>query len=170
MATKQVRRESATTSEQKVACGEWAVRIGATGAEVSRLLAGVPEAAWLDVTEGTWTVKDIVGHLAAWSDLLMDGVEALVQGRADTVQTVDIDAWNADQIAARRDWTVAQVRSVWEKALARALDLARRLPREEMDRQSPAPWIDGPTSPADVFDLWLLHVEQHRDGLAAWRE
>jgi hypothetical protein len=144
--------------------------VQAAGVEVNRLLAGVPEGAWLDVAEGTWSAKDVVGHLAVWSDLLMDGVEALIWGRADAAETVDIDAWNVYQIAVRRDWTVAQIQSAWSAALARALDLAGRLSREEMDRQSSAPWSDGPTSPAAVFDLWLLHVEQHRDGLAAWRE
>lgn len=153
-------------SGQKV---EWVVRIEAAAAKVSGLLAGVPEDAWLKVAEGTWTAKDIVGHLAAWSDLLLDGVEALVQDRADAVQIVDVDAWNADQIAARQDWTVAQVRSAWEEALERALCLARWLSPDEMIGQRPAAWSDAPTSPSDVFDLWLLHIEQHRDGLAAWR-
>jgi hypothetical protein len=146
------------------------VRVEAADAEVGGLLAGVPEDAWLDVAEGIWTAKDVVGHLAAWSDLLMDGVEALVQNRADDVQIVDIDAWNADQIAARRGWTVGQVWSAWEEALARALCLASQLSPAEMSRQRPAAWNDDPTSPADVFDLWLLHIEQHRAGLAAWRE
>jgi hypothetical protein len=148
---------------------EWAARIRAAGTGVTRLLADVSDDTWLDVAEETWTAKDVVGHLAAWSDLLMDGVEALVHGRADTVQVIDIDAWNADQIAARRDWTVAQVRSAWKKALARVLCVAGRLSRDEMDRPSPASWSEGPTSPADVFDLWLSHVAQHRDGLAAWQ-
>ena len=148
---------------------EWVARIRAVGAEVSRLLAGVSEDAWLEVAEGTWTAKDVVGHLAVWSDLLLDGVEALVQNRAKVIQTVEIDAWNADQIAARRDWTVAQVRSAWEEALERALRLASQLSPDEMSRSSPASWSEGPTSPSDVFDLWLLHIAQHRDGLAAWR-
>ena len=147
----------------------WAARIRAADAEVSRLLASVPDDAWLDVAEGSWTAKDVVGHLAAWSDLLMDGVEALVQGRADAVPTVDVDAWNAEQIAARRDWTVARVRLAWEEALARALRLASQLSPAEMGRQRPASWTEGPTSPSDVFDLWLLHIEQHQDGLAAWQ-
>ena len=165
----QVRRAGTVTSEKKVGCDDWVARIEAAAAKVSGSFVGVPDDAWLDVAEGSWTAKDVVGHLAAWSDLLLDGVEALVQGRADAVQTVDIDAWNAKQIAARRDWTVGQVRSAWDAALARALDLAGRLSREEIDRQSPVPWSDGPASPADVFDLWLLHIEQHHTGLAAWR-
>lgn len=129
----------------------------------------MPRDAWFDMAEGTWTAKDVVGHLAAWSDLLLDGVEALVQGRAGAVQVVDVDAWNADQIASRKDWTVARVRSAWEGALARALCLASQLSPGEMSRPRPAAWSDGSTSPSDVFDLWLLHIEQHRDGLAAWR-
>jgi hypothetical protein len=148
---------------------DWVARIRAAAAKVNRLLASVPDDAWLDVVEGIWTAKDVVGHLAAWSDLLMDGVEALVQGRADAVQAVDIDVWNAEQIAARRDWTVAQARSAWEEALTRALRLAGQLSSDEMDRQRPASWTEGLTSPSDAFDLWLLHIEQHQDGLAAWR-
>lgn len=143
--------------------------IEAAAAEVSGLLADVPEDAWLDVADGSWTAKDVVGHLAAWSDLLMDGVEALAQNRAGDVQIVDIDAWNADQIAIRRDWMVEQVRSAWEEALARALRLASQLSPAEMSRQRSAPWTEGSTSPSDVFDLWLTHITQHCAGLATWR-
>lgn len=166
---KRFRRGNTATSDQRVVCREWVARIEAADAEVSGLLAGVPEDAWLDVVEGSWTAKDVLGHLAAWSDLLMDGVEALVQNRADDVQIIDIDAWNADQIAARQDWTVGQVRSAWEEALARALRLASQLSPAEMSRRRPAPWTEEPTSPSDVFDLWLMHIAQHCAGLAAWR-
>ncbi|MFN2168254.1 MAG: TIGR04282 family arsenosugar biosynthesis glycosyltransferase [Anaerolineae bacterium] len=166
---KQVGRAHTVTPGKKVECDEWVAHIETAATEVSGLLVGVPDDVWLDVAEGNWTAKDVVGHLAAWSDLLMDGVEALVQNRVDDVQVVDIDAWNADQIAVWRNWTVGQVWSAWNAALARALDLAGRLSPAEMSRQRPAPWTEGPISPSDVFDLWLLHVEQHRVGLVAWR-
>ena len=114
-------QEGSIINSEHEPCAERVSRTEAAAAEVSRLLTGAPDGAWLDVAEGTWTVKDVVGHLAAWSDLLMDGVEALVQGKADAAQVVDIDAWNARQTAARREWTGAQVRAAGEMGLPRRL-------------------------------------------------
>ncbi len=75
---------------------------------------------WSSLVEGSWTVKDLVGHLAVWSDLLLDQIEALSQNAPENIQQIDIDHWNAAQISARKDWSVIQVRKEWEQSTMRA--------------------------------------------------
>jgi len=157
--------------ESPPGCPNWLARIKAASAEVERRLTGLPDDAWFDVIEGTWTAKDVIGHLTAWSDRLLDEAEALARGDADAIQAVDIDAWNAAQVTARRDWLVEQVRAAWEKTVRRALRVVARLSAaDEMACRWPVPWTDEPVSPADLLDLWLIHIEQHRESLSAWRD
>ncbi len=151
-------------------CPNWSARIEAANAEVERWLTGLPDKAWLDVVAGTWTAKDVIGHLATWSEHLLDEVEALARGDADAIQAVDIDAWNATQIAIRRDWPVEKVQAAWETTVERALRVAAWLSADEMARHWRVPWADELVSPADLLDLWLVHIEQHRESLITWRD
>jgi hypothetical protein len=112
----------------------------------------------------------VIGHLVAWSDHLLDEAEALARGNAEAIQAVDIDAWNAAQVAARRDWPVEQVRAAWERTVRRALRVAARLSADEMVYRWRVPWTDEPVSPADLLDLWLVHIEQHGQALSDWRD
>ncbi|MFQ5341094.1 MAG: DinB family protein [Anaerolineae bacterium] len=144
---------------------DWSAHIEKAGAEVLSKLAALPDTAWLEVVEGTWTTKDVIGHLAAWSDYLLDEVEALARGDADAIRAVDIDDWNAVQIAARRDWPAEKVRAVWEATVRRALRVVAQLSADEMTRRRRVAWTDDPVSPADLLELWLLHIEQHRGSL-----
>jgi rSAM/selenodomain-associated transferase 1 len=43
--------------ESPPGCSNWAVRVEAASAEVERKLTGLPDDAWFDVIEGTWTAK-----------------------------------------------------------------------------------------------------------------
>jgi rSAM/selenodomain-associated transferase 1 len=151
-------------------CPDWSARIEAANAEVERWLTDLPDKAWLDVVEGTWTAKDVIDHLAAWSENLLDEVEALARGDADAIQAVDIDAWNATQIAIRRDWPVEKVRAAWETTVERALRVAAWLSADEVARHWRVPWTDELVSPADLLGLWLVHIEQHRESLITWRD
>lgn len=149
---------------------DWSARIEAASAEVGGWLTGLPDNAWLDVVEGTWTARDVIGHLAAWSDHLLGEAEALARGDAEAIQAVDIDAWNAAQVAVRRDWPVEKVRAAWKATGRRALRVVARLSADEMARRWRVAWTDEPVSPADLLDLWLVHIEQHREALDAWRD
>jgi len=149
---------------------DWPARIEKAGAEVASKLIELPDDAWLEVVEGTWTLKDVIGHLAAWSDYLLDEVEALTRGDADAIQVIDINDWNAAQIAARRDWPAEKVQAAWEATVRRALHVVAHLPANEMTSRRRVAWTDDPVSPGDLLDLWLLHIEQHRESLTAWHE
>lgn len=125
---------------------DWSARIEAASAEVEGRLTGLPDDAWLDAIEGTWTTKDVIGHLAAWSDHLLDEVEALTRGDADAIRGVDVDAWNAAQIAARRDWPAEKVQVAWEATVRRALRVVAQLSADEMARCWRVPWTDEPVA------------------------
>jgi hypothetical protein len=103
--------------------------IEASVAKVQKWLTGMSEESWLSMVEGNWTAKDLVGHLAAWSDLLLDQIEALAQNTNAIIQLIDIDHWNAAQITLRSDWSITKVRKEWEQSTVRARSVVMRLQR-----------------------------------------
>ena len=141
--------------------------ITVSGAKVEKWLNGMSDQSWLNLIEGRWTVKDLVGHLSVWSDLLLDQIEALAQNTPDKIQHIDIEHWNAAQITARSDWSVAKVRKEWEQSTMRAGSIVKRLPDEMWSRRAVVPWTKESVSLEDLLDLWLLHITQHQD---AWED
>ncbi len=120
-----------------------------------------------DESPGTaWTNQELLGHLCAWSDFLLDQVEALVGDRAEAIPRIDVDAWNAEQIDARRGWSPEQSVAEWRRTARRAADLGTRVPALVDGRQWRVAWSPSPVSVADLLDLWLAHFGQHRARLS----
>jgi hypothetical protein len=142
-------------------------RIGpveASVAKVEKWLTGMSDGSWSSIIEGMWTAKDLVGHLAVWSNLLLDQIEALAQNTNATIQEIDIDQWNAAQITLRSDWSITKVRKEWEQSTMRARSIVKRLPDEIWSSRAVVPWTKEPVSLDELLDLWLQHITQHQDG------
>ncbi|MEX1129058.1 MAG: DinB family protein [Vicinamibacterales bacterium] len=125
---------------------------------VPRVAAGDHPGFW----QAKWTATDVLGHLVAWSDLLMDEVEALQQDRLAAIEVVDVDAWNAVEVARRRNWTPDQMIADWRRAVQRADAVIASLRPETWERRQQVAWAPEPVSVADLLRLWLVHVTQHR--------
>ncbi len=126
----------------------------------------MPDDLWLNPVESDWTVKDLIGHLAAWSNLLLDQIEALLNGNAEKIEQIDIDRWNAAQVALRRDWPIAQIRREWQQSHRRAQTIVEQLPATAYTQHWPVAWAEEPVTINDLLHLWLLHLEQHQQ---AWQ-
>jgi len=68
-------------------------------------------------TVGTWSGNDLLSHMAAWEvegarylNAISAGQEAVIPGNDE------YDAWNEQQVAKTRDWTVDQVRTLFDSA------------------------------------------------------
>jgi DinB family protein len=63
---------------------------------------------------GTWSARDLIGHLASWEEYALDALEAWERGirpRIDeTWFTVSTNALNAANVERKATWSLAQVR------------------------------------------------------------
>jgi hypothetical protein len=145
---------------------DWATRRDAAAATVELWIARVGTR-W-DESRGTaWSDRDLLGHLSAWSDFLFDQIEALLAGRPDTIATVDVNFWNAEQVGLRRGRTVAETIGEWRRAARRASEVARCLSDEARQRRWSVAWSPSPVTIDDLLTLWIVHIEQHRSRLAS---
>jgi hypothetical protein len=92
----------------------------------------------------------------------MDQVEALQQERPETIDAIDVHAWNADQVARRRSSTVEATIAAWRQAVQRANEVIGGLPPEVWSRRWQVAWAPQPVCIDDLLGLWLAHLGQHQ--------
>jgi uncharacterized damage-inducible protein DinB len=66
--------------------------------ELLAAIKGLDERAMTKVFYGTWSVKDILAHIAGWQHLMTDALERMARGEKPTPEGADYsdsDAWNA---------------------------------------------------------------------------
>lgn len=70
--------------------------------------------------DGTWSVKDLLGHLAAWESRALD----VMSGRPQTLESSlsDADEFNAHHLTLRRQWSLAKVRRDYDEVRTQLVD------------------------------------------------
>jgi hypothetical protein len=139
---------------------DWATRCDAAAATVETWIARVGTG-WDGPTGTAWSDTDLLGHLSAWSDFLLDQVDALLSGRAGTIAAINVDTWNAEQVERRCGRTAREAVDEWRRAARRARDVVRGLSDEARRRRWAVAWSVSPVTIDDLLALWILHIEQH---------
>lgn len=88
---------------------------------------------------GEWSVKDVLGHLAAWESIEIDWIEQFARGERPTMDINDVDGWNAQRAAERSSWSLAQTRDDLVATRKRLLDVVAALPDDVFERIGPPP-------------------------------
>jgi uncharacterized damage-inducible protein DinB len=114
---------------------------------------------------GTWTVKDVLGHIAAYSDAERRALAAGVgRKREEPVYFDQFLAWNEEQYEVRRKRTPRQIVAELQENTARFLSLVKSLHEEDLIKTIRYPWNEQGTVHAFVLDA-LRHHREHREEL-----
>ena len=127
-------------------------------------LQGLNETQMSEVWLGTWSIKDIVAHIAGWHGEMRPALERLSQGERPIREGVsydDVDAWNARFAAARRDTPVADVLLELDKTHEYFLRTAAAVPAERFQ--------PGKTAWKIVDQNTAHHYREHAEQIRAWR-
>ena len=99
-------------------------------AALTAALDGLDERAMTTVFYGTWSVKDIVAHIAGWQHLMSEAMERMARGEKPTPEGVDYsdaDAWNARFAAAMTAQNATTVVADLKQSFANYLRAARAI-------------------------------------------
>ena len=127
-------------------------------------LQGLNEAQLTEVWLGTWSVKDIVAHIAGWHEEMGPALERLSRGERPIPPGVsydDVDAWNARFAAARRSTPVADVLLELDKTHEYFLRAAAAVPAERFQA--------GKTAWKIVDQNTAHHYREHAEQIRGWR-
>jgi uncharacterized damage-inducible protein DinB/predicted RNase H-like HicB family nuclease len=119
---------------------------------------------------GTWTVKDLLTHIAAWDRWEEQTMRAMVAGEEpDFAAVQDIDAANAAWVAAWHDREVSEVLAELQAARADWVAWLESLPEEGFFRPRSYHGYDWTFSTVPLQIQWA-HDAEHAAQIAAWRE
>lgn len=116
--------------------------------------------------EGTWTLKQLLGHLSEYERLGVVALKAIAIGVEPAYEATitDFDVFNNER---GESWRAKSWDEVWATFLAtrRALLLvAETLPDDALARLFAAPW-PGMTTPCGYLLDMIQHEQEHADGL-----
>jgi hypothetical protein len=132
------------------------------------LLARIPRA---DVerprTQGEWSIRDVLAHIAAWEEEGARRLDLVARGRADRMvwyeTMAEADRFNARAVRAARRTPLPRLLARLARARARLVRALRRLPPPAL----------GDPSHALPVTTWLrefawTHERAHRREIRAW--
>jgi hypothetical protein len=137
--------------------------------EIDRLIDRLEPADWDAIALGTWTTKDLVGHLGAFE---VRFVEILTMFRGDEPATslthIPPETFNDDQAAVRVGWSVEAIVAELREAHVEAMALVPRIPPDRWREVGTIPWY-GPGYALDDLVVYLMygHKREHAPQLEA---
>jgi uncharacterized damage-inducible protein DinB len=116
---------------------------------------------------GIWTLKDLLGHLADWEEVGVEGLRMMAQGRPPDVEEVtDIDGWNREHVAARRNQPWDQVSADLHETRSELAAVLKGMSEERIPRWYRFPWGARGTA----YDWLVVFVTHDRDHARDLRE
>jgi hypothetical protein len=118
--------------------------------------------------EGIWVAKDLIGHLTAWEQLLVQPLQSLVDGGAFVPEIIsDHDAFNMQQAGKRKDWTIIDVIRESDTVRTAILDALSKVTEEQSQLVLPAPW-GGEQTLTHLIDGLRWHEDEHAQCIHRW--
>jgi deoxyribonuclease-4 len=138
--------------------------------ERQRLLAAIRGLTTVQMTTvaavGEWTVKDVLGHIAAWEHEAVKALQQAIDGKPpDLLHMTDFDAVNAAQVAARSELSLDEVLGELHQARQALVEALHRLDDVQFETPAAFPGLEGSLR-------WLLewhHDRDHAVDLEQWR-
>jgi len=156
-----------------------------------RLMAAIsglePEVLCTEQVAGTWTIKDLLGHMVSWDEEFRAKIAAILAGSHPGYDhqisgKADFSASNQVWFERKRDRPLEEILDNLERDFAEAGALIRRLTPEEMRQRGVTPWrraaVTQPAKPskkdtdsvATLVTFHWRHINQHCRQIERWRK
>ena len=109
----------------------------------------------------TWTIKELLSHIAGWDDACIASLQAFTQGTVPSTPAArGIDLYNASTVAERAALPLDKVIQEWEQTRQTFIQAIRDLPTEKLDEPFVFAW--GRTGNlSQLVRIFVEHEEEH---------
>ncbi len=116
---------------------------------------------------GTWTLKDVIGHMVDWELVGVEGLRDMAAGRAPQVEEItNIDAWNELHVNARRGQSWEVLWADLHRTRHTLLEILEGMDGEALGCSFRFPWgQEG--SAYQWLRVFVSHDREHAAGLRA---
>lgn len=151
------------------------LKLRAARKELQQVLAGVPDQDRVRLKAvGEWSVKDVLGHIAAWDEECLRVIQAFaMQTEPQYAYTIsehnDFGAWNSEQIALRKERPLAAVKQEFDNARRDLIQIVEGMTDQVLMRSKLTTWGKERTGLELLEDL-AAHDLDHAAMLRRWRK
>ncbi len=119
------------------------------------------------VVEG-WSVKDLLGHIAFWSQRAAQNLQLAAKGKANEIRfpanLKAVDEWNERERRLRQDRPLPDLREEWLESFRQVTQALADFPADKLEQkvggQTVLRWLA-----IDTYE----HYREHLTQLSAWR-
>lgn len=116
----------------------------------------------------SWSVKDLLGHMAFWAQRAAHNLQAIAAGRVDDVVVLEnekvMDEWNEREWRLRRERPLSDVREEWLESFQGAVQALAACPPVKLEEV-----VKGNTALHSFAEDTYKHYKEHLAHLTAWR-
>jgi hypothetical protein len=144
--------------------------------QLDMAVAGLDEVALIEPgVVDRWSIKDLLGHVTAWNQLVVQHLERWRRGEPPLPRTwASTDEYNASEAARRQDWSLTQVLDEASATRQRLGDLLGAITDEEWGlmvtigerERTLGEWVGGALSGESGPGT---HAAEHAAQIQAWR-
>lgn len=117
---------------------------------------------------GTWPVREVAGHLAAWNLLILAWARAQVDGSQDDLQPIrDFDGFNAESAVRTSSMSWSDVKAELNATIRSAEEFISGLTDDQLTYPANYPWGSSGTL-AGLLHGIDEHQEEHLHELQSW--
>ena len=142
---------------------------------VLQAIDGFPEEAWETAGAcGTWSVKDIIAHLASYEQVLVDVLTTFLDAGptpALNTFTEQGDQFNDIEVSRRKARTMQDVLAEFNDTHTQVMSLIAHIPSERLREVGTLPWYGMNYALDDVIVyMYYGHKREHSAQIAAFRD
>jgi len=123
-------------------------------------------------SQGDWSVKDLLSHIAAWERLAVDRLTAAFSGTTTTSPLISnwdgVHAFNATCYQENQTKPLADVLKDFQDTHQHFLAIVNKLDDNFIARVLPFDWADGTTAFELIAANSYWHYQEHREALEKW--
>jgi hypothetical protein len=120
---------------------------------------------------GTWSIKDVLSHLAAWESETVTALNQVLNNRVPGIINIDdIDEWNEEQHLASFYRPLDAVLEDLEGVHRMLLKMVEDFDEKTLTDNRRFNWMEGEPLAYLIEENAYLHEREHIDDILDWRE
>ena len=109
----------------------------------------------------TWTIKQVLAHIAGWDEAVSDSLQAYLENDESTIPAYrGVDDYNVRSVETRQTLSYEQVVREWEIERERLNKLLKSVPDDKVDGIFLLPWSTRGTI-AEMLGVVVYHEKEH---------
>lgn len=119
---------------------------------------------------GTWSIKDVLGHIISWQRLTLARLEPLTRGEEFVPDgpKKTIDEWNARFYLENRDKSLAELQDEARTVYRQVVTLVENLSEEQLNDPAQVKWLGGSPAWKWIEGNTYEHYQEHVAAIKEW--